>query len=69
MLNASRVCKGWKDIISDASFMPYKKLYYAYKKGNGKQHDQAQIRLEKMMREEANVMDGAHLCFLGFIKK
>ena len=69
MINASRVCKSWRDTIGDESFMTYKKLYHAYKKGSGKQHDRAQIRLEKMMREEDNFMDSTRLCFLGFIKK
>jgi len=69
MLNVSRVCKHWRDVIANEKFMRYKKLYYAYKKGKGKQHDDAQLRLERMIREKENFMDSAHLCFLGFIKK
>lgn len=67
--SATRVCKKWLSIISADNFMKYKNLYYAYKKGHGPKFDQAQIWLENEARSKECFMDGAYVCFLGFVKK
>ena len=65
----TRVCRKWNKVVACPRFMPYKKLYYAYKKASGKEFDEAQKQIEKIMREKENFMDAPASCFVGFIKK
>ena len=66
---ATRVCSRWRDTICSPHFMPYKKLYYAYKKGRGDQFLRAKIELENESRKSEHFMDAVTACFVGFIQK
>ena len=66
VLHSTRVCKRWNDIITCPSFMPFKKLYYAYKKSSGEQYQKARDEIHDLMIAEG--MTGFGSCFLGFIR-
>lgn len=65
VLQTTLVCKRWNEIIHSDMFMPYKKLYYAYKKTKGAHFAKARQEVRDMLLSCSDL----NLCFLSFIRK
>ncbi|XP_038667760.1 F-box DNA helicase 1 isoform X2 [Scyliorhinus canicula] len=59
----SSVCPQWWRVISDPMFVPYKKLYYRYRKGE----ERAVKEIDQILKEN-NIKKENELCVLNLIK-
>ncbi|XP_072327204.1 F-box DNA helicase 1 isoform X2 [Scyliorhinus torazame] len=59
----SSVCQQWWRVISDPMFVPYKKLYYRYRKGE----ESAVKEIDQILKEN-NIKKENELCVLNLIK-
>ncbi|XP_078409157.1 F-box DNA helicase 1 [Cetorhinus maximus] len=59
----SSVCQQWQRVISDPMFVPYKKLYYRYRKG-----EESAVKEIDLILKENNIKKEDELCVLNLIK-
>ncbi|XP_036375995.1 F-box DNA helicase 1 [Megalops cyprinoides] len=59
----SLVCRRWRAIISDPQFVPWKKLYYQYQKG-----EEEAVRQVTSILTDNHISDKEDLCVLNMVK-
>ncbi|XP_078091965.1 F-box DNA helicase 1 isoform X2 [Mustelus asterias] len=59
----STVCQQWQRVINDPMFVPYKKLYYRYRKGE----ESAVKEIDRILKEN-NIKKENELCLLNLIR-
>ncbi|XP_051889779.1 F-box DNA helicase 1 isoform X1 [Pristis pectinata] len=57
------VCQQWRRVLSDPMFVPWKKLYYRYRKGEGS----AVMEIDKILKAN-NITKGDEMCVLNLIR-